>query len=179
MEALGQERDIPAIVITGPTGAGKTTVAQALCDVLAERGFRNAMVDMDALRWLYPAVEGDRFSSGLGLRNLSAIWPNLVAAGARAVILADVVEDPAQARRYEALMPGATVTVVRLDVPMDLISDRLAGRESGESLEWHRNRAPELQGIMERAGVGDVVIEVGSRGPRDVAEEIARRCGLG
>src|SRR5690606_29254514 len=104
--AMAREGDIPAIVITGPTGAGKTTVAQALCDVLAERGVRNAMVDMDALRWLYPAVEGDRFSSGLGLRNLAAIWPNLIEAGARTVILADVVEDPAQVAAYEALMPG-------------------------------------------------------------------------
>src|SRR5690606_20477173 len=124
-------------------------------------------------------VEGDRFSSGLGLRNLAAIWPNLIEAGARAVILADVVEDPAQVAEYEALMPGSTVTVVRLDVPMGLIHQRLAGRESGESLEWHRNRAPELQGIMERAGVGDVVLEVGERGPLEVAEEIAQRLGLG
>jgi hypothetical protein len=112
------------------------------------------MVDMDALRWLYPAVEGDRFSSGLGFRNLAAIWPHLIEAGARSVILADVVEDPAQVAAFEALMPGSKVTVVRLDVPMDLIHERLAGRESGESLEWHLNRAPELQGIMERAGVG-------------------------
>jgi energy-coupling factor transporter ATP-binding protein EcfA2 len=173
-----RDEDIPAIVITGPTGAGKTTAAQELCDLLAERGVRNAMVDMDALRWFYPPVEGDRFSAGLGFRNLAAIWPNLVEAGARAVILADVVEDAAQQKLYEELMPGAAVTMVRLDVPMDLIYQRLAGREVGESLDWHRRRAPELQEIMERGGVGDVVIEVGERSPREVAELIAGRSGL-
>lgn len=169
---------LPVVVVTGPVGAGKSTVAAALSDLLAERGWRNALIDMDYLRWLQPAQPGDRFSAALGLRNLAAVWPNLVEAGARGVILADVVEDMAQRATYEALMPGSVVTVVRLNVPLAVILRRLEGRESAESLAWHQQRAPELQGIMERAGIGDIVINCGERTPWEIASDIANRLAL-
>jgi adenylylsulfate kinase len=168
----------PLVVITGPVGAGKSTVAKALTDLLAEHAVCTAMVDMDYLRWLYPPHPEDRFSSRLGFRNLAAIWPNLLNAGATSVVLADVVEDMVQRETYQSLMPGSTVIIVRLNVPLDLILERLATRESGTDLEWHRSRAPELQTIMERAGVGDLVIDVGSRLPLAVATEIAIHLNL-
>jgi adenylylsulfate kinase len=174
----GERARIPVVVITGPVGAGKSTVAASLCDLLAERQRRNALVDMDYLRWLHPSHPDDRFSERLGGRNLAAIWPNLLAAGATCVVLADVVEDMAQRDTYESLMPGSTVTIVRLNVPLDLIRQRLADRETGVDLEWHRIRALELQAIMDAAGVGDVVIDVGSRLPEEVAKEICDRLAL-
>ncbi len=174
-----QTATIPTIVITGPVGAGKSTVAATLCDVLAARGVRTAYVDMDYLRWLQPAHASDRFSSGLGFRNLAAIWPNLLAAGAACVVLADVVEDMAQRAMYEEVMPGSTVTIVRLDVPLDLIHQRLVARESGDDLEWHQRRAPELQAIMEAAAIGDLMIDVGDRAPKEVAADVADRLHLG
>ena len=168
----------PVVVVTGPVGAGKSTVAAALCDLLAEREVRAALVDMDYLRWLYPAHPDDRFSARLGFRNLAAIWPNLLAAGATCVVLADVVEDMDQRKTYQDLMPGAEVTIVRLNVPLDLVAERLAQRESGADLEWSVRRAPELQAIMERAAIGDLVIDVGSRLPQSVATEIADHLAL-
>lgn len=168
----------PVVAITGPVGAGKSTVARALTDLLAEHAVCTAMVDMDYLRWLYPPHPEDRFSSRLGHQNLAAIWPNLLASGATCVVLADVVEDMAQRETFQALMPGSTVTIVRLDVQLDLVAERLAQRESGADLEWSLRRAPELQAIMERAGVGDLVIEVGTRTPHDVATEIAHHLNL-
>ena len=169
---------IPVVVITGPVGSGKSTVAATLCDLLAANDCRNAYVDMDSLRWLYPAHPEDRFSARLGFQNLAAIWPNLLDAGATCVVLADVVEDMVQRETYESLMPGSMVTIVRLNVPLNLILERLANRESGADLEWHRQRAPELQAIMERAAVGDLVLDVGTRSPHAVATEIAHRLNL-
>ena len=184
-ERQGQDRGhgnggpiIPALVITGPVGAGKSTTANALSELLGQRGIRHAVIDQDYLRWVHPHPEGDRFGMRLGLRNLAAIWPNLRATGLDCVILADVVEDRAQVAEYEAAMPGTAVTVVRLDVPMSIIVHRLEGRESDSTIDWYRHRAPELQGIMERGRVEDLLIDVGARPPHDVAREIARRAGL-
>ena len=166
---------LPAVVITGTVGVGKTTVMGAISEVLEGQGIRDAAIDQDALRCVHPQPDGDRFGSRLGLRNLAAIWPNLREVGLGCVLVADVVEDPNQSAQYEEAMPGTTATVVRLVVPMPLILKRLEGRETGESLAWSQHRAPELHGIQERAGVGDVVIHVGERSPAEVSEEILQR----
>jgi len=173
------ESVIPVIVITGTVGVGKSTVLRAVSEALEARGIRHAGIDQDYLRWVFPALEGDRFAAQLGLRNLAAIWPNLREVGLGCVLVADVVEHPSQAAQYERAMPGTTVTVVRLIVPMPLILRRLEGRETGESLAWSQHRAPELHGIQERAGVGDLVIDMGERAPREIAGEIVRKQELG
>lgn len=167
-----------AIVVTGPVGAGKSTVMAAATDMLAARGISHVGIDMDYLRWVYPEPPGDSFGAELGYRNLGAMWPNLREGNPRCVVIADVVEHPAQARKYEAAMPGVRVIVARLDVPLPVILERLEGRERPETIAWYRNRAPELQGIMAREGVGDIVIDVGIRTPDDVAGEILRRAGI-
>jgi adenylylsulfate kinase len=169
---------IPAIVITGPVGSGKSTTAATVSDLLEATAITHALIDMDYLRWVYPSPKGDRFSMRLGYRNLATIWPNFQEAGVSCVLLADVVESRDQVREYEAAMPWTTVTVVRLDVPMDEIARRLRARETDSTLDWHLNRAPELQGIMEREDVGDIIIDVGSRPALDIAREIVLRTGI-
>jgi hypothetical protein len=51
---------------------------------------------------------------------------------------------------------------------------RLGGRDTGESLAWHRNRAAELMLLMERNALRDVVFDTENRPASDVAREIAR-----
>jgi guanylate kinase len=170
---------LSAIVVTGPVGAGKSTTMAAISEELERLHIPHAVVDMDYLRWLYPRPEGDRFAVELGYRNLAAIWPNFRERDVACVVLADVVETRDQVRAYEEAMPGTSVTVVRLDVPMPELERRLQGRESEATIAWYLDRAPELRGIMEREGIGDIVIDVGTRQPTDVAREIIERTGIG
>jgi chloramphenicol 3-O-phosphotransferase len=170
---------IPVIVVTGPVGAGKSTVAAAISEILERREIRHAMIDQDYLSWVLPSPVGDRFAARLGFRNLAAIWPNIREVEPRCVILATVVEDREQSLAdYREALPGTVVTIVRLDVPIPVILERLEGRESADSIEWFRKRAPELQGIMERGRVEDVLIDVGYRSPAEVAEEVVKRLGV-
>jgi adenylylsulfate kinase-like enzyme len=171
---------IPIVIVTGPVGSGKSTVADAMRWTLVDLGVACAAIDMDALRMVSPSPPGDPFGEVLGYRNLASVWPNLIEAGTRVVMIATVVEDRAHSlAEFRKALPGGAVTIVRLNTPMDLIHERLTRRERTEyDRAWHLNRAPELQGIMERGEVEDVLIEVGDRTPEDVAAEIIAHLGL-
>jgi adenylylsulfate kinase len=166
------------VVVTGPVGAGKTTSMAALAELLAQRGESVAAVDLDGLRELWPENPDDPFHARLGLANLSAIWPQFAERGARWLLLADVVEHPDERSEYEEAIPGALIVIVRLDVPLDRVHERLRRRESGESLAWHLHRSGELQQMMVERGVGDILVAVDDQDPPQVAtlmlEEIQR-----
>lgn len=157
------------VVITGPVGAGKSTSMEALAELLAERGESVAVVDLDSLRALWPSNPDDPFHARLGMTNLSAIWPHFAERGARWLLLTDAVEHPDQRADYERAVPGAAVTIVRLNVPLHRVHERLRGRESGESLEWHLHRSGELQQLMTERGVGDIVVTVDDHSAQAIA----------
>lgn len=163
---------VTALVITGPVGAGKSTVAVATSALLEERHIAHALVDLDHLRWVFPRPENDPFATQIGYRNLAAIWPTLASMEPECVVLTDVVETRSQIEEYMSAMPGADIVVVRLNVPMDLIRARLDTRETQQTLDWYRQRAAELQLIMEREDVANFVIDVGDREPDAIAREI-------
>ena len=118
------------VVITGPVGTGKTTAADALAEFLADQGQAVAMIDLDSLRAVWPANPDDPFHAQLGIANLTAIWPNLAERGVHYLLLTDAVEHPGQRDDYQRAVPGARVTIVRLEVPLDIVHDRLRGRRS-------------------------------------------------
>ena len=160
------------IVVTGPVGAGKTTTAEAFRGVLEPRNESGAVIDVDGLRNAWPVPEGDPFGNRLGTAHLAAMWPNFIETGTRWVVLADVIETDQDRRRLQQALPGAEITVVRLDVPLEVIKERLLGREPDATIDWYLHRAPELQQIMIDNKVGDLVITVTDQSPAEIAEEI-------
>lgn len=162
---------VPVMIVTGPVGVGKTTVAAAVSDLLDRAAVPHAMVDADHLRWCYPSPPADPFRGALGLQNLAAVWANYREAGADRLVLADVVESRDQLADYRAAVPGASLQVVRLTAPLAAIERRLAGRDTGDALAWHRRRAAELAAIMARNRVEDLLIETADRSPAEIARE--------
>ena len=168
---------IPVLVITGPVGVGKSTVSQAVSDVLDEAGLPHGVVELDCLRHCHPSPPGDRFQMALGFRNLAAVAANYRAAGAEGLVLVDIVEARAQRCDYRKAIPGAEVRLVGLLGSLATIESRLAGRESGANLEWHRRRAAELIEQWEASPVADYLVDTEGRTPLEVAREVVARCG--
>jgi hypothetical protein len=162
---------VPTLLITGTVGVGKSAVAAEINDALAALKVPNAAVDLDALVWQWPSTS--RWNDDLLFENLAALWPNYAAHGATSLILARVLEGPAELTRYAAAVPGAEITVCRLVAPEDLRVNRLLGRmPPGPSRDWHLARTVELDAILDRLSCADFVVENGDRPIRDVALDV-------
>lgn len=167
-----------ALIITGPVGSGKTSVMAELTELLEKHNTPNAGIDMDHLRWFFPKQPGDPFGGGVGRQHLAFVAASYRSLGITVLVIADVIESEQGRREMVETLPDYDVQVIRLQVPMDLIEQRLRQREKTEHIQWYLDRAPELEGIMDAQNVGDVVIDVGERSAAEVAAEIARRYAL-
>lgn len=176
---MQQAAPTPVLILTGPVGVGKTTVAAALSDLLNEQGLAHAVIDMDWLHWCHPSPAADPFHLALGLRNLRTVWTNYRAAGAQRLVLVDIVETQEGRATYYTALPDSDIRIVRLTAPLPVLHARLAARESGTSLAWHRRRAAELSELMEAQAVGDWVIETANRTAAEVAGAVLAWTGWG
>ncbi|KOV83724.1 AAA family ATPase [Nocardia sp. NRRL S-836] len=168
-----------ALLITGPVGVGKTTVAQAVGDLLARAAVPHAVIDLDWLAASWPAPPGDRFNFELQLRNLAAVARNYLDAGAHRLVLAGVVESRADRQRYADVL-GVDLAVCRLRADLAVVERRLVGRhrDDGE-LRWHVERSRELERIFDAAGVADFVVAADGEVAQvaQVAESVAGAAG--
>lgn len=170
--------DPAALLLTGTVGAGKSTTARHVGELLAERGVPHAVVDLDELRRSWPAPPGDPFQQDLELENLRAVAAVYRRRGAVRLVLAGVLEDrEARARYAEAVGTPLVVCRLRLDVPA--VRDRLDARHAGypSVLAWHRHRAGELHDVLEAARVEDHVVDVAGQTPAEVAAAVLRAVG--
>ncbi|MDP9380008.1 MAG: AAA family ATPase [Chloroflexota bacterium] len=163
---------VPVMLITGPVGVGKTTVASEVSELLDAAGVAHGLVDVDALRWCYPRHPGDRFRIGLAMKNLAAVWGNFREYGAERLVLADVVESREELQRYREAIPGAEILVVRLRASPETLAARLRVRELGMALDRHLRRASELADLMECNRVEDILVDTDGKGAPECARVI-------
>jgi adenylylsulfate kinase len=167
-----------ALLITGTVGSGKTAVADAVGDLLAQAGIAHAVIDVDWLRRSWPCPPGDPFNGELALRNLRAVARNYLDTGGVRLVLAGVVESRSERGAYQAAL-GVPLTVCRLRVDLPVVRERLARRHEGDAdrLAWHLDRSGELHGVLERARVEDVVVDATTGAVRQVARAVTASIG--
>ncbi|MCW2549208.1 MAG: hypothetical protein JWN96_3668 [Mycobacterium sp.] len=167
-----------ALVVSGTLGVGKTYTAAAIRDALLARGQRVAVIDLDWLCQADPAPANDPYNYGLGFRNLAAVFPNYVAAGADYLILARVVADERDRARYEGALPGAALKIVLLHASAATRRDRLVGREpAGLWRESHVNRTDQLGRELAALGTEDLAVNTDHRTGPEIAAEILEYLG--
>lgn len=166
-----------ALFLNGTVGAGKTTTAEAIGDLLQQRGTPYAVIDLDWLRNAWPAPNDDPFNMALELQNLAAVAANFRRAGARVLVLAGVIETRADRERYERAL-DVLLTACRLVVPIPRIRSRITARHPpGAERDWHLARIGELDSILESAQLDDFVVRVDDDEPSAVAHEVLRTVG--
>jgi hypothetical protein len=158
------------IVVTGPVGVGKTTVAWEMTEVLDELGMSFGFFDPDAIHFR-PVPEDDPFGSSVYLAALETAWPLMQV---ERLIVPVVVEERADA---ECLLPGSAVTVARLTASAATLEERIRRRELGAGLDWHLSRAVELDTHWRDHPVEDFVVDTDGHDVRDLAVEVLTRSG--
>jgi hypothetical protein len=104
---------VPTIIVTGPVGVGKSTVAEAMGYQRLAAKVPHANVDFDQLTACYPRpADDDAWGTKLGLSNLAAMWTNYQLAGARRLIIARVIESRSELDGFREAVPGADIVLV-------------------------------------------------------------------
>jgi hypothetical protein len=167
---------VPVLVITGPVGVGKSTVANEAAWLLRQADVPHALVDLDRIEQCWPVPPDDPWNERVSHRNLACMWANFRQAGADRLIFARVLETRSLLRRVTEAVPGAQITVVRLRAPLAVLHERIRSREAGDP-DWFLAAATHTAEVFEQARVEDHLVDNDNRPATMVAEEVLYRVG--
>lgn len=172
-------RILPTLLITGPGGVGKTTVAFEMSRQLEAAVIGHALLDLDELDRIYPAPQGDPHKTHLTGRNLAAVWANLRDAGAPRLILTMVATSPDyELPHIQQAVPEASIIMVRLHASEEILLERVRRREIGSGREHQLRRTVEQMHLMARESPDrSLLVDTSGRSVADVALEILQRAG--
>jgi adenylylsulfate kinase-like enzyme len=180
------------LLICGPTGVGKSTIAFRLYMQYLNAGLTAGYVDLDQIGFISPARPDDPGDHRLKARNLAAMWRNYHAGGATCLIATGPIESDRALQTYRDAFPKATVTLCRLHASPQELTRRIMSRGAGGS--WPQPgdplrgksdeylRAIAAQAItadsaFEREGIGPARIDTDGHTPDESAGMIAAATG--
>lgn len=165
--------DVPVIVITGNMGSGKTTILAEASDLLRAAGIVHAAIDLDMLGIGHLREEA---WPDIPYRNLSCVWHNYAAAGARRLMIAEAIESDRELARIQQAVPGAQIVVCRLSATLETLRRRVAQREVGMLRDTFVARVDELQPLIDRAQLEQFsLVTDGGSSVTDTARELLSR----
>ena len=115
---------VRVVVITGPPGAGKTTVLMALMGLLEAEEAGYAAVELDALALVNPWPDDDA-----AFEHIELVADSFRRRGYPLLLVTATVEDREYLHRLLGALPSDEVVLVRLDAPTELLRERLTRRE--------------------------------------------------
>jgi hypothetical protein len=165
------------LLISGPVGVGKTSVADEVSSLLDDANVSHTFVDLDGLSYTYPRDDDDPYGDDIALENLSAIWGNSRKRGVDYLIIARVIESREYADKLAASVNIKTPIICRLTARDETLLARVRNREIGSGLEWHEKRALQLSGELEESRVDDFCIATDLRSVTQVARDVLAQIG--
>ena len=165
---LRQTASVFAVVLTGPPGAGKTSVLTALVDALSDDDIAHAAVEVEALVWTHPALTGEQWA-----RHVRAACELHREAGHRLLLVAQTLETDADVTELLAAAGADEVLLVRLEARATL-TRRIVEREppTWSGLADLVEHAQELAASMPGLSGVDLILSTEGERAEDVAAHI-------
>lgn len=157
------------LLLTGGLGAGKTSVAVEVGEILSGLGTPVSVVDLDQLCWTAPAPWSGMAVEDVLAGSLAAILPVHAAAGVQHLVLPRLVRTRDEVARLRGTLLPASLLVVELTAPEPVRAARLRGRDGGRTLAEHLEEVAEL---MPEPGVADQVVPTEDRAVEDIAAQV-------
>ena len=157
------------VLITGPPGAGKTSVLTALVDALTDDDVAHAAIELETLAWTHPALSDQAW-----LRHLETTCALYREAGHRLLLVAETLETDDQVNRLLAALGADQRFLVRLEAPPATLVERIAEREpeSWSGLAGLVEHTQELAVTMPALQAVDLVLSTDGERPETVAQRI-------
>jgi broad-specificity NMP kinase len=160
---------VRAVVITGPPGAGKSSLATEVHDQLGDEGVANALIEVDELERAYPPLPADRV-----LAHVAALSSSYREAGHDLLFVTATIEDPEYGDKlFAAIGADARIVVVLTATPAAL-EQRIRAREppTWSGLEALVASSARLASEVTRAARADLVLDTEALSVRACAERV-------
>jgi hypothetical protein len=112
------------VVITGPPGAGKTSVLTALVDALTDDEVAHAAIELETLAWTHPALDDVVWSE-----HLKATCALYRQAGHQLLLVAETLETDDDVDRLLVAVGADERFLVLLEAPLATLVERIIERE--------------------------------------------------
>lgn len=158
-----------AVLITGPPGAGKTSILTALVDALSDADIAHAAIEIEMLEWAHPGLTDVQRT-----RHVSTMCELYRDAGYRLLLIAQTVETDDDLVTLLNAIGAEEQFLVRLEAQPATLVQRIIEREpdSWSGLPWLIDHAQELAVTMPALHGVDFVLSTEGQNPEAVAERI-------
>jgi predicted kinase len=158
-----------ALVITGPPGAGKTTVLEALSDALSAEDVRHATIEVEALTSAHPPLADEQWPQPL--EGICGLYRRF---GYGLLLIVATVESEQDLRGVVAAIGADEHVVVRLEAEPLTLRRRIVEREPDgwEGLDQLVEAAARLAPAIAAMDGIDLAFNTEEQDPRAVAERI-------
>lgn len=158
-----------ALVLTGPPGAGKTSVLEALTDGLSAEDARHATVEVEALTWAHPPLSDEQW-----LMPVQAICGLYRRFGYELLLVAVTVENGDDLRGVLGAVGADEHVVVRLEAEPETLRRRIIEREPATFTELDALVAASVRLSPVIAGLDGVALALSTENqrPEVVADRI-------
>lgn len=165
--------DIDVLVLHGSPGAGKSTLARAVAEILREADQPHGVIDLDDISLVHPD-QGRSFAR----ENLRAIWPRYTAIPGLRLLLPSVIADEQELALLRDVLPGARLAVCELTAPQDVLKARVTAREPNEF--WRQGLRRWVDVYHARSDldrIRDFLVSTHDRAEEDAAREVIEKAG--